>query len=45
MANDPICNMEVDEESAEFKVSVWKHCSEECKKEFESRPEHYAAAA
>jgi YHS domain-containing protein len=49
MAKDPICNVEVDEQSAEFKSQygskTYYFRSEECKNEFESRPEHYAAAA
>lgn len=49
MAKDPICKMEVDEDRAEFKSEygskTYYFCSEECKNEFESRPEQYAAAA
>ena len=39
MAKDPICNMEVEEEKAEFVVHVhhetFYFCSERCKEEFE----------
>jgi YHS domain-containing protein len=49
MAKDPICNMEVDEQTAEFKSQYasqsYYFCSEECKKQFELRPEQYARAA
>jgi YHS domain-containing protein len=43
MARDPICNMEVDEQTAEFKSHYF--CSEECKEQFELRPEQYARVA
>jgi YHS domain-containing protein len=49
MAKDPICNMEVDEETAEFKSQygsqTYYFCSEECKDQSELRPEHYARVA
>jgi len=49
MAKDPICNMEVDEETAEFKSQygsqTYYFCSEECKDQFERRPEQYARVA
>jgi YHS domain-containing protein len=49
MAKDPVCNMEVDERSAEFKShyarKTYYFCSEECKNQFESSPEQYATAA
>ena len=49
MAKDPICNMEIDEQTAEFKSQyasqTYYFCSEECKKQFELRPEQYARAA
>ena len=49
MAKDPVCNMEVDETSAEFTSQygseTYYFCSEECKAEFESKPERFATAA
>jgi YHS domain-containing protein len=49
MAEDPICNMEVDEQTAEFKSQygsqTYYFCSEECKEQFELRPEQYARVA
>jgi YHS domain-containing protein len=49
MAKDPICDMEIDEEIAEFKSQygsqTYYFCSEECKKRFELKPEQYARAA
>ena len=49
MAEDPVCKMEVDERSAEFTAQygskTYYFCSEECKSEFESKPEHFATAA
>jgi YHS domain-containing protein len=49
MAEDPICNVEVDEQTAQFKSEYASHtyyfCSEECKEQFELRPEQYAHAA
>ena len=39
MAKDPICNMEVEEEKAEFVIHIhhetFYFCSERCKEEFE----------
>ena len=49
MAKDLICNREVDEETAEFKSEygskTYYFCLEECKEQFELRPEQYARAA
>jgi YHS domain-containing protein len=49
MATDPVCEMQVDERSADFTSQygseTFYFCSEQCKAEFESRPEHYATAA
>ena len=49
MANDPICDMEVDEQTAEVKSQyggqTYYFCSEECKEQFEARPEQYARVA
>jgi YHS domain-containing protein len=49
MAKDPICNIEVDEETAEFKSQyasqTFYFCSAECQEQFEFRPQQYARAA
>jgi YHS domain-containing protein len=49
MAVDPVCNMEVDAEDAEFTTELdgktYYFCSESCKEEFESDPEEYVNAA
>jgi YHS domain-containing protein len=49
MANDPICGMEVEEQTAKFKSEygsqTYYFCSEKCKEQFELRPEQYAHAA
>ena len=49
MAKDPICNTEVDEETAEFESQyaslTYCFCSAECQEQFELRPEQYARAA
>ncbi len=49
MAMDPVCEMEVDEETVEFKSQyasqTYYFCSAECKELFELRPEQYARAA
>jgi P-type Cu+ transporter len=49
MAKDPICDMEVDEQTSELKSQygdqTYYFCSEECKEQFEARPEYYAHVA
>ena len=49
MAMDPVCEMEVDEETVEFKSQyasqTYYFCSAECQELFELRPEQYARAA
>jgi YHS domain-containing protein len=49
MPKDPICNTEIDEQTAEFKSQygsqTYYFCSEECKEQFELRPEQYARVA
>ena len=48
MAKDPICDMEVDEQTefqSQYGSQTYYFCSEECKEEFELRPEQYARAA
>jgi len=45
MAIDPICEMEVDEETAKFtskfKGNTYYFCAPGCKAEFEANPEKY----
>ena len=49
MATDPVCNMQVAEEDAEFTTEydgkAYYFCSKYCKEEFESDPEEYLPAA
>lgn len=49
MTKDPVCNMQIDEEKAEFQSQyggkTYYFCSQECKNTFEGKPEHYATAA
>ena len=49
MAIDPVCNLNVDEETAEFTSEydghVYYFCSSACKEAFEGDPEEYVAAA
>lgn len=46
MANDPVCNMQIDEKKAGydlvFKERVYYFCSQGCKAEFQRHPEDYA---
>lgn len=49
MANtqrDPVCNMEIDEQSAaghsQYKGQTYYFCAESCKEEFDRNPEQYA---
>jgi YHS domain-containing protein len=48
IAIDPVCTMNVDEESTEFTNeydgATYYFCSNACKEEFESDPERYVAA-
>lgn len=43
---DPVCNMEVDEQSAagksQYQGQTYYFCTESCKSEFEQNPEMYA---
>ncbi len=43
---DPICNMEVDEQTAaatsEYRGKTYYFCSEDCKEEFDQNPQKYA---
>ena len=45
MATDPVCDMEVDVEEAEFKTTykdkTYYFCAPGCKKMFEENPEKY----
>ena len=45
MAKDPVCKMEVDEQSAkhkfEYNGKIYYFCAAGCKKEFEKNPEKY----
>jgi YHS domain-containing protein len=49
MVTDPVCSMEIDEVDAKFQALYagrkYYFCSEECKAEFEDRPEEYATAS
>jgi YHS domain-containing protein len=49
MTQDPVCGMNVDEKTAEFQTQVagkkYFFCSEECKKEFQEKPEDYVETA
>lgn len=49
MANtqrDPVCNMEIDEQSAagrsQYQGQTYYFCTESCKEEFDRNPEQYA---
>jgi len=46
MATDPICGMEVDEETAEYKSEykgkTYYFCNERCKSVFDRAPERFA---
>ncbi len=48
MATDPVCGMEVDEESSEFQTTYggkdFYFCSQECAHKFDENPSHYASA-
>jgi YHS domain-containing protein len=49
MAIDPVCNMDVDTDTSEFQSMYagkrYFFCSEECKSDFDERPEEYIAAS
>lgn len=49
MVTDPVCNLTIDEETADFTsvydAKTYYFCSNACKEEFESDPEEYIAAA
>jgi YHS domain-containing protein len=49
MAKDPVCGMDVDEQSAaataEYQGKIYYFCAPGCKKAFEKEPEKYVHAA
>jgi Cu+-exporting ATPase len=49
MKKDPVCSMEVDKDKSEFTSQyggkTYYFCSEDCKQQFERRPEQFAIAA
>jgi len=49
MTTDPVCGMEIDELHPEFQTQFagrkYFFCSEECRKEFEERPEEFVETA
>ena len=49
MAKDPVCKMDVDEKTAEFKSQqegkTVYFCSEDCKKQFDKNPKQFSTAA
>jgi YHS domain-containing protein len=49
MTTDPVCGARVDDENPEFQTQFagrkYFFCSDDCRKEFEERPEEYVEAA
>jgi YHS domain-containing protein len=49
MTTDPVCEMKVDERESEFQTQFagkkYFFCSEDCKREFEERPDEYLEIA
>jgi YHS domain-containing protein len=49
MTTDPVCGMRVDDKNPEFQTQFagkkYFFCSDECRKEFEERPEEYVETA
>jgi YHS domain-containing protein len=49
MTTDPVCEMKVDERESEFQTQFagkkYFFCSEDCKREFEDRPDEYLEIA
>ncbi len=49
MTTDPVCGTKVDEKEPEFQSQyagqTYVFCSEDCKKEFEERPDEFAETA
>jgi YHS domain-containing protein len=45
MTTDPVCGMKVDEKNTEFQTQFagkkYFFCSEECRKEFETKPDEF----
>ena len=49
MAQDPVCNMEVEDNdkrfTSDFEGKSVQFCSQECKEEFDKNPEEFSEAA
>jgi YHS domain-containing protein len=49
MTTDPVCGMRVDDKNPEFQSQFagrkYTFCSDECRKEFEERPEEFVEMA
>jgi P-type Cu+ transporter len=49
MTTDPVCGTRVDDKNSQFQTQFagrkYSFCSDECRKEFEERPEEYVEAA
>jgi P-type Cu+ transporter len=49
MTLDPVCGMPIDEKNPEFQSAFagkkYFFCSDECRKEFEDRPDEYVETA
>ena len=49
MTTDPVCGLKVDEHNAEFQTQFagkkYYFCSDECRREFEERPEEFVETA
>jgi len=49
MTTDLVCGMDVDEKQTKFQTAFagkkYYFCSDECRKEFENRPEEYMESA
>lgn len=49
MTTDPVCGMRVDDKNPEFQTQFagrkYFFCSDECRTEFQERPEEYVEAA
>jgi Cu+-exporting ATPase len=47
MATDPVCGMQVDEKSTQWKAAyadrTFSFCSNDCRNKFQANPEKYAA--
>jgi YHS domain-containing protein len=49
MTEDPVCGIKIDDKQAEFQTMFagkkYFFCSDECRKEFEERPDEYVETA